>query len=407
VDESFCRDDETFRYHGKSKRSCKWIGTQEGGCDYTTTNNNGVVVTVVTVGTTYCPVTCNACPRTVAQSRIATDELCYMADGETNPQTIIVTFENAHPEREDWFGIYSVDDEHEHDSDIDVDDNRSSSSSSSIDESSSSSSRLLRQWTWLSGNRHEHHFTKASYGTIAVQAVLKPGVYRAVLARGGNHEGPYHIFATSEPFQTRFDACSARTRTRTLGDGGKHHHHHDEDHYHEKEEEDKEEDECATLTTTSSNSLAVDRTEYTVGEDIVVNLLVLPAETSSASPAVTAACRQQQQQLLASPDAFVGIYDADIAVDEIWGDANYETFLWTCGSRGCHNSEVVDTWVFGDDDTTVETTTTTTTRPLLMLLPPGTYRAHLVVPHGPRRFQSVAHSESFAVVEEPSSPLSS
>eukprot|EP00339_Tiarina_fusa_P029575 CAMPEP_0117077586 /NCGR_PEP_ID=MMETSP0472-20121206/54701_1 /TAXON_ID=693140 ORGANISM="Tiarina fusus, Strain LIS" /NCGR_SAMPLE_ID=MMETSP0472 /ASSEMBLY_ACC=CAM_ASM_000603 /LENGTH=230 /DNA_ID=CAMNT_0004803973 /DNA_START=1 /DNA_END=693 /DNA_ORIENTATION=+ len=228
-------------------------------------------------------------------------------------------------------------------------------------------------WAWLSGNNHKGRYTRASYGSIAVQAILKPGTYKAVLARRGNHPhgGPYAVIAESEHFETRFNACPARRELERLSK---------DDYYFEEQEDFEEQEEPKEKDDTCDANLVVDQTEYTVGDDIALHLF------SDAS-----SCEGH----LASPDSFVGIYQADIAVDEIWGDANYETFLWTCGSQSCHSSNVVNEFVFG--------------RETLMdawHLPEGRYKAHLVVPNG-RRFRSVAQSDVFEVSEALTSQVSS
>ena len=369
-DDTSCQDDVFFRYNRKTDitnddghqtyhhgnnhlrntkllRDCEWIHRDASErCDLKIDFETAAA---------YCPVTCHQCTArpNVVTSSIQTDSFCYQAGPTRQTTQIKINFENAHPALEDWIAIYYAND--------------------FVEGADHLPYTKPIAWSYMTGNQSD--MTKAKYGEVTIEAYLRPGKsYKAVLARNGDRDGPYVSVAKSDVFEfTTHHACAGRRqRERELT----------------TQQQQQKLFSCST-------ELKLNQPNFVVGEDIIVDM---HAQTTLS----TNSCFMQ----ISSPDAFVAIYEADISNNKIWGDNNYETFLWTCGDQGCHNSSIKDQITFASRTTSEQ-----------WPLKAGKYRAHLIVPSssahdvddskddrrlGRRRelMESIAQSPVFTIIEE-------
>jgi hypothetical protein len=255
------------------------------GCDWIAENDGCGLSTDNgnVIGHWYCLVTCGRCDREVTSTTTSTDQLCYPAN-----EAVAISLENEHPEPEDWMGIYPE----------------------SADAADLGDPIV---WEWLCATPEE--VCKVHYRTITFDR-LPPGTYKAVLSRR-NHGGPYSSFTETNTFEVTAPGGSCRERQRALTSNN----------------------DCV------ANSLQVDKTNYALGQEIVVTL----------------------DQCKAAPEDFIAIYEADTGLEDIKGDANYRLWMWTCGTAWCHEAKPSNTFAFGQE-----------TAPHTWPLPAGNYQAHLV-----------------------------
>lgn len=126
----------------------------------------------------------------------------------------------------------------------------------------------------------------------------------------------------------------------------------------------------AGATANCQPSVAVNSEIYQFGQDIEVHF---------------AQCGQDS----AHSDDFLAIYRAETDSEDIKGDANYQMWMWSCGSQFCHTSVEANSVTFGPE-------ANKHTWPL----PPGEYQVHLIKSDSEGLFASQGVSTAFMVEED-------
>lgn len=159
---------------------CEWLASDDK-CDWTSNN--------LVVGDYYCPVSCDRCPSgsTISANQVSVDKTCY-----NYGESIVASFANMDPRRDDWIGIYSV----------------------SAAEDGTSNMILMAEepllWLYLCGEQDD--MCKVSYGMLTFGSEapvvtgestfpLDAGVYFALLLRDG--WPPYSAFVASDSFEIK------------------------------------------------------------------------------------------------------------------------------------------------------------------------------------------------------------